>query len=286
MSAPASSFTPKTAAHVFITDREPRKIKTNHQQLTHVINRMLSRLEIPDKATRAANGIHGLLNGREVLGAPSKFPVLMAHKYAARQMGFNGQDANCDQFMCRVLTALAEAEQKCGRKLFEIKRADGVTQIITSYEADYIGEAALWALTEAQASDEWKKNPAKAVTDELIDLAIAKLPERPLPPERDTSDGASITDAAIIKGMWTKVDTLAEAAMRRVALAGGDPLTELQEVQRRHRRIAVEIQRERLEHERKEQEAAYYKTVDWLADTPAQGDELSLIHISEPTRPY
>ncbi len=154
MSAQPSSFAP-TPAHVFVTARETRQIKRHHQTLQHVINRVLSRLEIPDKATRAALGIHGLLNGREVLGSPAKFPVLMAHKYAARQMGFNGKDGYCDQFMCRVLTALAEAEQKCGRKLFEIERADGATTIITTYLADYLGEAALWALEQAMQSEEW-----------------------------------------------------------------------------------------------------------------------------------
>ena len=219
MSAQPSSFTP-APTHVFVTNRETRKIKYHHQTLQHVINRLLSRLEIPDKATRAAVGIHGLLNGREVLGTPAKFPVLMAHKYAARQMGFNGKAGYCDQFMCRVLTALAEAEQKCGRKLFEIERADGVTTIITTYHKDFLGEAALWALDQAMQSEEWKKCPAAAVTDELIDAAIQKLPPGdPKPP----SDGDGGDVGNVIKAIFTKMMDAGEKNIDRIIEAGGDP---------------------------------------------------------------
>jgi hypothetical protein len=219
MSAQPASFAP-TPAHVFVTARETRQIKRHHQTLQHVINRLLSRLEIPDKAARAGVGIHGLLNGREVLGTPAKFPVLMAHKYAARQMGFNGKDGYCDQFMCRVLTALAEAEQKCGRKLFEIERADGATTIITTYHADYIGEAALWALEQAMQSEEWKACPAKAVTDELIDAAIEKLPPcAPKPPS--DGDGGNVEN--VIKAIFTKMMNDGEGNIDRIIEAGGDP---------------------------------------------------------------
>ena len=268
MSVQPSSFTPARSAHVFVTDREARQVKTNHQQLAHVINRMTARMGFPDKAARCVVGLHGLLNGRE----PHSLPALIGHKYAARQFNYAGQEENSDVFMGRYLDALKAAEIKAGRKCFEIERANGVTTIITTYHADYIGEAALWALTEARASDEWKKHPAKAVTDELIDLAIARLPERVAPEPGVTSDGASITDAAIIKGLWTRVDTLTEAAMRKVALAGGDPLAALEEVQRRQRRIAAEVRREQLERDRVAQQAAYYQTIPWLDDSQPEPD--------------
>jgi hypothetical protein len=249
-------------AHVFITDRETRKSKTNHQHLQHVINRMTGRMGFPDKAARCVVGLHGLLNGRET----HSFPALIAHKYAARQFNYAGEESNTDVFMRRFLDALKDAEIQAGRKCFEIERANGVTTIITTYHADYIGEAALWALTEARASEEWKTNPAKAITDELIDRAIALLPERTAPPPRETSDGSSNTDDAIIKGLWTKTDTFSEAAMRRVALAGGDPRAELKEVHRRQRRMAAEVRREQLERDRA---AANHTTVDWLAANTA-----------------
>ena len=276
MSAQPSSFAP-TPAHVFVTDREARKIKTNHQWLQHVINRMTGRMGFPDKAARCVAGLHGLLNGRET----HSFPALIAHKYAAPHFNYDGREENSDVFMGRFLDALKAAEIKAGRKCFEIERANGVTTIVTTYHHDYIGEAALWALTEARASEEWKKHPAKAVTDELIDRAIALLPVRTAPPPRDPSDGSSVTDDAVIKGMRTKIDTMTEALLWAVAKAGSDPLAELEASQRRHRRMAAEVRREQLERDRLAKEAEYYATVDWLVDTHTHTDGNNISDNSE-----
>jgi hypothetical protein len=277
MSAQASSFTPKAAAHVFVTDREARKIKTNHQWLQHVINRMTGRMGFPDKAARCVAGLHGLLNGRET----HSFPALIAHKYAAPHFNYAGREENSDVFMGRFLDALKAAEIKAGRKCFEIERANGVTTIVTTYHHDYIGEAALWALTEARASEEWKKHPAKAVTDELIDRAIALLPVRTAPEKGDKTDGSSVTDDAVIKGMRTKIDTMTEALLWAVAKAGSDPLAELEASQRRHRRMAAEVRREQLERDRLAKEAEYYATVDWLAETGTRADGNNISDNSE-----
>jgi hypothetical protein len=46
---------------------------------------------------------------------------------------------------------------------------------MTGYDADYIGEAAIWGLLQAKKSGE--RNLSKAITDELVDMAISKLPE-------------------------------------------------------------------------------------------------------------
>ena len=286
MSAATSSFAP-APAHVFVTDRETRKIKRHHQLLQHVVNRMLTRLEIPDKATRAASGIHGLLNGREVLGTPAKFPALLAHKYAARQMGFRGQDANCDTFMCRMLTALAEAEQKCGRKLFEIERADGATTIITTYLADYIGEVALWALDQAMQSEEWKKCPAAAVTDELIDAAIQKLP--PCDPSPDSGgDGGNVDN--IIRAIFTKMLDAGDKNIDRIIQAGGDPrrdiarfcgtLQKMAEGKFLQHRMKEERERQAQETELLSTDPRFHlERADADAEGEPSGQYLSLIHI-------
>jgi hypothetical protein len=99
MSAQPSSFIPSFPPHVFIHTKEERRVKHNHQQLQHVINRMLTALEVPDKAARGITGLHGVFNGREV----GKFPAFIAHKWTARQLNFKGKEENTDQFMCRVL---------------------------------------------------------------------------------------------------------------------------------------------------------------------------------------
>lgn len=82
---------------------QARYIKQNHQQLQHVINRILSRLGVPDKAARGISGIHGVLNGMNL-------PVKRAHTLTARQLHFKGKDHNADTFMRRVLKAIDKAE--------------------------------------------------------------------------------------------------------------------------------------------------------------------------------
>jgi hypothetical protein len=230
MSAQPSSFVPAFPPHVFVHNRDERRVKHNHQQLQHAINRILTHLEVSDKAARGVTGIHGVLNGRE------KFPAYIAHKWTARQLSFRGKDENTDQFMCRVLTAISDAEKKCGRKFFQISRADGVTQIITSYECDYIGEVALWALTEAKKSEAWKKNPAQAITDELVERAIAKLPECEIVPP--VGDGESDIEN-VVKSMWTRIENNAEANIMRSVDAGINPLIALENISKRLRRLAV-----------------------------------------------
>ena len=216
-------------------------IKRHHQQLQHVINRILCRLGVPDKAARGISGIHGMLNGRKT------FPAFKAHKYTARQLNFRGDDESAKKFMCRMLDAIRDAELKCGRRFFAITRADDVTQKMTSYDADYIGEAALWALLEAQKTPEWQTNPSKAITDELIDRAIKKLPRREVVEKHES--GPSLTDEEIIRGVWTKVENLTAKNLERI-VAGGDPVKEVGRVQNRLARLAINARKQMLKRDR------------------------------------
>lgn len=195
--------------------RDARAIRQNHQQLQHVINRMLQRLGVPDKAARGISGIHGVLNGRV------RLPAFVPHKYTARQLHFTGEDRNADTFMCRVLDAIDEAEAKCGRRFFKVTRADGVRQKVTSYDADHIGEEALAALLEAKASPLWAKHPAQAVTDEIIDRAIERLPEYEAAVK---TEGPSITDDQVIKAQWGRILANAEKNLVRELESGADPV--------------------------------------------------------------
>jgi putative DNA primase/helicase len=219
-------FTPKP-----FTKRDAHTYNKNSQRFTFVRNRILVLLGFPDKAARVVAGIHGLMNGQDL-------PLFKSHKWAARQMNYKGQDENSDQFMCRAFEALGAAEAKCGHQVFEIRRADGVTQLMTSYDRDYLGEAVEWALVQAKNSPDFSKNPSAAVTDDLLWQAIRKhLPERepPAGTEGDggSSDGASITDDAVIKAGWTRAETLIAANMERIAKAGGDQLREVEQFARR-----------------------------------------------------
>lgn len=226
---PSSTIAPFTPNP--FTKRDAHTYNKNSQRFTFVRNRILVLLGFPDKAARVVAGIHGLMNGQDL-------PLFKAHKWAARQMNYKGQDENADQFMCRAFEALDAAETKCGHQVFEIRRADGVTQLMTSYDHDYLGEAVEWALVQAKNSPDFSKNPSAAVTDDLLWQAIRKhLPEReaPEPPEGDGggSDGASITDDAVIKAGWTRAETLIATNMERIAKAGGDQLREVEQFAKR-----------------------------------------------------
>jgi hypothetical protein len=233
MSAQPITSIPRYPAHVFVTDRETRRIKANHQQLQHVINRILVRLGVSDKAARGIVGIHGVFNGREA----DKFPALIAHKWTAQQLNFKGKEENSDVFVGRVLDAIKDAEIRCGRRFFFIKRADGVTQIMTSYEADYLGEVALWALAEAKGTEEWKKHPAKAITDALIDRAIERLPIRIEEAKESNGEGDADLEK-VIKGIWTKIENVAEVNIKRSVEEGINPMPTLEKVYKRLQLLA------------------------------------------------
>lgn len=249
LSRTAAPFTAKP-----FTEKDARAVNKNSQRFTFVRNRILVLLGFPDKAARVVSGIHGLMNGQDL-------PLFKAHKWAARQMNYKGQDENSDQFMCRAFEALDAAETKCGHQVFEIRRADGITQMMTSYEHDYLGEAVEWALVEARTSPNYFKNPSAAITDELLWQAIRKhLPEReaPEPPEGDGggSDGASITDDAVIKAGWTRAETLIASNMERIAKAGGDQLREVEQFARRIIKMAQAATfQNRMAEERERQQA-------------------------------
>jgi hypothetical protein len=161
-----------------------------------------------------------MLNGMD----KSKFPIFRAHQFTALQMDFRGKADSADMFMCRALAALDDAELKCGHDFFKITRADGITQKMTSYDADYLSDAAEWALVQVKNSPDYSKNPAKAVTDEILWDAINKfLPERKPPdPKPDGDDGPSITDDSIIKAQWTRIYDAIEKNLIREQESGSD----------------------------------------------------------------
>jgi len=236
------------------TEKDARACNKNSQRFTFVRNRILVLLGFPDKAARVVAGIHGLMNGQDL-------PLFKAHKWAARQMNYKGQDENADQFMCRAFEALDAAETKCEHRVFEIRRADGVTQMMTSYDRDFLGEAVEWVLVQAKNSPDFSKNPSAAVTDDLLWQAIRKhLPELepPAGPDGDggSSDGHSITDDAVIKAGWTRAETLISANMERIAKAGGDQLREVEQFAKRIIKMAQAATfQKRMAEERERQQA-------------------------------
>jgi hypothetical protein len=274
VSAQPSSFhrpSQTTPARAF-TEREARQYNKNHQQFLFVKNRLLNLLEFPNKAARVANGIHGLMNGQNL-------PVFRAHKWAARQLDYHGLEENSDQFMSRAFSALDCAEIKCGRQLFVIGRADGVTQMMTSYERDYLGEAVEWVLIQAKNSPDYAKNPAAAITDDLLWQAIQTcLPERQSA-VRETSDGPSITDDSVIKAGWTRAETVISGNLERIEKAGGDPLRETELFCKRlikmaqSRTFAKSMERERAKAEKKKERQAAFDGLIEVTDVSVWSGE-------------
>lgn len=234
------------------TAQDARAYTKHHQQVQFIINRICNLLEVPNKAARTIQGLHGMLNGID----RAKFPVFRAHQFTARQMNFKGGEDNCDTFMFRALQALDDAELKCGHRFFGITRADGVTQRITSYDADYLSDAAEDALMRVKNSLNYAKNPAKAVTDEILWAAINRHLPAPAPEPKAAGDheagGASLTDDQIIKATWTRVENLSIGNLERIVAAGGDPLREVEFICMRLRRAAYAKHHEMRRRDREE----------------------------------
>jgi putative DNA primase/helicase len=223
---PTAAWQPQPPPVASFRAGQARTLKGNYQQVAHALNLILRRLQVPDKAVRGIVGLHGMMNGRD------KFPIFCAHKWAARQLNFKGQDENADQFMGRTIAAIRDAERACGRRFFTITPGGTPEQLMTSYDADHIGDAAVWLHLRAKygadeqrpdCADTWKKHPAAAFTDVLIDEAIARLPECPPLPPKVKTDGPSYTDAWVIKGRWTKLYTTAEEILVAELVSGADP---------------------------------------------------------------
>jgi hypothetical protein len=285
MSAHLSSTarTPAPPVRLF-TDQEARTFDEHHQQVLFIKNRILNLLEVSNVAARAINGIHGMMNGQR------KFPIFKAHKWAARQMDYKGSDENADQFMCRRLSAVDEAEEKCGYRFFEIVRADGVAQLMTSYDADYLGGAIQWVLVQARNLPDFWTNPAAAISDDLLWQAIRlKLPVRP-PTARspgDEANGSSITDDALIKAGWTRMETLNATQIERIKKAGGDPLREVERFckrlikQAQAEHFAERMKDERAKSEKKRARDGAFDGLIEVSDNPSSREVSGKVRVSD-----
>jgi hypothetical protein len=232
------------------TKRDARDARRSYQHLAHVVDRLVTRdVRRLDEATAKAvakpavfstiHKLHGFLNGRE---ASHEKPVIKAHKFVVPFFDYLG-DVNspaCSRFMDRRLGGLASLERALGHRYLHIRRADNETLLFTSYEGTPLLDAAEWVYLQARSNPNYWKNPAAAITDELLDAALAKLPE--VKAEKVTQ-GVSVEDAEegesgeegerwasadlmagkILKGRWTKWENKAFELLEAEFDAGGDP---------------------------------------------------------------
>jgi hypothetical protein len=205
--------------------------------LSRVVQRLdeeTARRRFKPSVFATVHSLHGFFNGREV---SEEKPLFKAHKFVAPHFDYHGDPENAARFMDRRLDALAEAEAACGLRFVVVTRADNRTQLFTGYEGAPLLDAAEWAYLQARNSPVYAKNPAAAVTDELLDRALARLPKversrEEAPPEpaddeddepRERWESADLMGSAVLKGRWTKWENSALSILEAEFDAGADP---------------------------------------------------------------
>lgn len=171
---------------VAFTAIEARRARVSYQHVAHIVNRILNRIAqglseedagaFKPSVFQTIHSLHGFFNGREV---SKKKAVIKAHKFVIVHFEYGGDRdnaANVSKFMDRRLDALREAEYACEHSFIPITRADGQTLLYTSYEGHPLLDAAEWVYLMARSKPDYWTNPGAAITDDLLDNAIAKLP--------------------------------------------------------------------------------------------------------------
>ncbi len=222
------------------TKYDAKQARQNYQHIAAVVNRILYRAIqslSPEDAKKyvkrsvfgTIHSLHGFFHGQ-----PAKnFPLIKAHKFVVPHFDYHGDPENAARFMDRRLDALAVLESAVGRRFIGITRADNITLLYTAYESHPLLDAAEAIYFKARQKANYWKNAAAAITDDLLDEAIAMLPEvkqeQPAPiadPEEDGGErwgSGDLMNGAIVKGMWTKVLNGAASALEKEFDTGSDP---------------------------------------------------------------
>ncbi|HEX8354173.1 MAG TPA: bifunctional DNA primase/polymerase [Pyrinomonadaceae bacterium] len=234
------------------TRRDATNARHSYQHVAAVVNRLLNRImqSLDEEARKAfkpsvfhtVHALHGFFHGQD-LSKRGK-ALMKSHQFVTPYFDYVGKPENAAKFMGSRLDALRAAEVACGRGFVTIERADGVTQLFTWYKAHPLLDAAEAVYFKARQSESYWKNARAAVTDELLDEAIAALPvvtptrkpeaERPAPEcghsagsgECDECEDWASGDLAggqVLKGRWTKWENTAQAILEAEFDAGGDP---------------------------------------------------------------
>jgi hypothetical protein len=268
------------------TSRDARNAGRNYQHLAAIINRILHRImEGMDEPTAkrvfkgsvfaTIHSLHGFFNGRDL----AKKELTVSHQFVVPHFNYHGDPKNSAKFMDRRLDALAAAEAACGRRFIGIKRADNHTQLFTWYQSHPLLDAAEWVYLQARNSPDYGQNPAKAITTELLDAAIAKLPvveKPPAKPAKAEGDGeqwasADVMAGAAVKGRWTKIFNAAERALIAEFDTGSDPLLAANAAATKLIEMAKDIKARRVQ----ERLRAFSHAGDIDEDAPAAGQQVS-----------
>jgi hypothetical protein len=270
------------------TKQDARHARKSYQHLAQVVNLIVNRIvqTLDEEDAKAFSPsvfqtihcLHGMFNGREV---SERKPMFRAHIFTAPHFGFrdrSGDQARREEaaarLVCRRLNDLEEAEAASGRRLFFIRRADGVTQKLTSYEGHPLLDAAEALYLKIRNAPDYFKNPAAAITEELLDEAVASLPviehaaSVTATAERAPMDAGDLMMDAVLKGMWTKIVNSAENTLVKEFDAGSDPELVAREVAAKIEKIGKDV-KQRLARERLR---AFSSLGDEDTDAPVAGE--------------
>lgn len=131
----------------------------------------------------------------------------------------------------------------CGREFVTVERAHGRSQLFTWYKAHPLLDAAERVYHRARQNQDYWKNPRAAVTDDMLDEAIASLPVVETPAAEPTPDGGApdvegddgegererwgsgdLMADQVLKGRWTKWENKAQEILVAEFEAGADPV--------------------------------------------------------------
>lgn len=235
------------------TRQDARNARNSYQHVAAVVNRLLNRIiqgldgerrkAFKPSVFHTVHALHGFFHGQD-LSKPGK-ALMKSHQFVTPYFDYGGNPENAAKFMGSRLDALRAAEVACGREFVTIERADGVTQLFTWYKAHPLLDAAEAVYFKARQADGYWKNARAAVTDELLDEAIARLPVVTPKPKPEAAKGAAecghpagsgecdeceeweaadLAAGQVLKGRWTKLQTTAQAILEAEFDAGGDPV--------------------------------------------------------------
>lgn len=250
MSATAPSFIPEV-----FTDKQADTECQSYQKFAAIVNRLISRdLNRFDEQTAAkyfkpavnhtVHALHGFFNGRNLKKKGKE--LMTAHKFVAPFFDYHGDLENCGLFMGRRLNALRDAECAAGHRYIELQRADDETLFFTHYKGHPLLDAAKWVYTQARRKPDYWDNPAKAITDKLLDDALDRLPkidpaeiahwQKKQERKEALKSGAVEMEAgdeklgAVLKGRWTRWrETFADILAAETFKGGKNPMVVLAE---------------------------------------------------------
>lgn len=281
---------PSSSAPEVFTDRQADAECQSYQKFAAIVNRLIHRdLNRLDEQTaqkyfkptvhHTVHALHGFFNGRNLKKKGKE--LMVAHKFVAPFFDYHGDLDNCGQFIGRRLNALRDAEFAAGHRYLELQRADDATLLWTHYKGHPLLDAAKWVYTQARRKPGYWDCPAAAVTNDLLDAALDRLPkidpteiahwQKKQDRQAALKSGGAKMEAgdemldAVLKGRWTKLkNTFSELLAEETFKGGKNPVIVFNEFAADLKKVAAELYEQKC----RELDPMQWKGTgqDWIGD--------------------